>query len=139
MGEQQPAVEALVPHRKPMLLLERVERVGDGELEGVGRVEGSHPLCSDGRAPIVLGLELAAQAAAAFEGLKTGDLTGAGPTVGYLVGIPFLPADRLLSARVRPVGSAGGLRIFDVRLVDLDSGEPVLEATLTTYSPGEAR
>jgi predicted hotdog family 3-hydroxylacyl-ACP dehydratase len=122
MKRQFPAVEELLPHRPPMLLLtDVVEELVDG-IVGVGSVPLDHVLVHDALAPTILGVELAAQAAGAHAALRRRATPEgfAGPAVGALVTIrrarfhvDALPAGEPLRTEVRLVGAAGPLAVYD--------------------------
>lgn len=118
MPAHDPDVEHLVPHRSPMLLLLEVRSELEDGLVCVGAIPTDHPFAEGSRAPAVLGVELAAQAAAAHEGLRNRRQSNelATPNRGYLVSIararfrdPFLPVGQRLMATVRLVATAGPL------------------------------
>jgi predicted hotdog family 3-hydroxylacyl-ACP dehydratase len=133
-----PPMESLVPHRDPALLVRVVASSSPGEICCIAVISGDHPLAADGRAPCLLGIEAAAQAAAALEALSRPPEESAGPRVGYLVGVreavfhlPDLPAGWPLRIAVRAAGSAPPLAVYEAT-VELD-GVPALTATLSTY------
>lgn len=127
-----------------MRLVESVVEVGDGVVVCEGRVAADHPLAAEGAVPAVLGLELAAQAAAVVEALSRRGVTGSPvePRRGYLVSVrgarlraPTFPAGALLRATVRAAGRAGPLAMWEA-VVDVE-GEEHLTATLGTYAVAE--
>jgi len=137
-----PPVESLIPHRDPALLVRVVAAASPGEIVCIAVISGEHPLAAAGRAPCLLGIEAAAQAAAALEALARPPEEPAGPRVGYLVGVreaafllPDLPAGWPLRVTVRAAGSAPPLAVYEAT-VELD-GIPALAATLSTYLAAE--
>jgi predicted hotdog family 3-hydroxylacyl-ACP dehydratase len=122
-----------------MLLLERVLAQRADGATCQGRIPVDSPFALGDRAPALVAIELAAQAAAAFEALgRQGSESPAGPRVGYLVSVRAarftvhdLPLDSPLVAQVRSAGSAPPLAVYDVR-VERD-GREVMSATLGTY------
>ena len=95
MSARFPPVGQLVPHRGSALLIERVleERV-DG-ITCSGRVPAGAPLVRDGRVPSFVGLEMAAQAAAAYEGLqRLRQSPQDEPRIGYLVSLSDVAVER---------------------------------------------
>jgi predicted hotdog family 3-hydroxylacyl-ACP dehydratase len=143
MNETAPPIELLLPHRGAARLVERVLAWRDDSLECMGRIPPESPFVSDGSAPSFVGLELAAQAAAAHEALgrrRSGGATDV--VVGYLVGIKearFGVARLRVGAdfrvTVRLLGGAPPLAIYAVR-VEL-AGLEYVSATVSTY--GAAR
>ena len=86
-GERFPAPEALIPHRGPALLLDAVVEAGDDRLVASAAVPQGSAFAGQGFAPPLVALEVAAQAAAAFEALRRRRAGGdPEPRVGYLVG-----------------------------------------------------
>lgn len=129
-------VEELIPHRGPARLLDRVVEWRPGELVGLARVPVESPLVRDGRAPAVLGIEMAAQAAAALEALGS-DRAG-GPRIGYLVRIqearfasPDLPAGEPLRVTVHEERSLPPLAIYEITVES--EGRPLVTGKLSTY------
>ena len=143
----QPAVESLIPHRDPALLVRVVTEVSATEITCIAVIPGDHPLVEESQAPCLLAIEAAAQAAAAFEALDRLGVEAAegstGPRIGYLVGVrdavfhrSTLPAGWPLRVTVRPSGHAAPLAVYDAA-VEID-GSPALTATLSTYlAPSE--
>ena len=132
------APEALVPHRGYALFLRRVLRCEADAIECIGVIPGAHPFVRDAHAPAFLGLELAAQAAAALQALES-PASPKAPRPGYLVGVreahfkvTSLPADLEIHARVRRTGRAGPLSVHEV-LVDV-SGAECLNGVISTYA-----
>ncbi len=122
-----------------MLLLDRVL---DWRPECVlceGRIPADNPFAVNGRAPALVAIELAAQAAAVFEALgRQGPAAASGPRIGYLVSVrdarfalTELPTGEPLVAEVRSAGSAPPLGLYRVR-VERD-GVLVMTATLGAY------
>ncbi len=125
-----------------------------GEIVCIAVIPGDHPLVEHGRAPCLLAIEAAAQAAAASRALEPRDASGergapgppveaaAAPRIGYLVGVreaaihrADLPAGWPLRVTVRPVGSAPPLAVYEAT-VEID-GETALTATFSTYLRAE--
>ncbi len=139
MSESPPAIETLLPQRGPARLVESlVEEHKDG-VTCAGRVSERSPLARDGRVPGFVALELAAQAAAVFEGLRRWRQGAAAePVGGYLVGLsdvaierPELQAGALLTARVRRVGAAGPLARYEASVTQ--GSAPCVRGTISTF------
>lgn len=133
-----PAIESLLPHRDPALLVRVVTELAAEEITCIAVVPGDHPLVERGRAPCLLGIEAAAQAAAALEALSRAAGGPPEPRVGYLVGVrdaAFHAADLAagwpLRVTVRATGSAPPLAVYEAT-VEVD-GELAMTATLSTY------
>jgi len=132
-----PTVATLVPHLPPArLITEIVDASADG-LTALAAIPIASPFVEDGRAPAFLGLEAAAQGAAALEALSRRD--AAGPRIGYLVGLrdacfqtAWLPADRQFRIAVRLAGGAAALSIYEVT-VEGEGGNELVRGTISTY------
>jgi len=86
-GKRFPAPEALIPHRGPALLLAAVVEAADDRLVASAAVPHGSAFAAQGLVPPFVALEVAAQAAAAFEALRRRRAGGnPEPRVGYLVG-----------------------------------------------------
>jgi predicted hotdog family 3-hydroxylacyl-ACP dehydratase len=138
MDKRTSSPEDLVPHRGHALFLRRVLRCDASGIECVGVIPGGHPFVHDGHAPAFVGLELAAQAAAALQALES-PASPETPRPGYLVGVreahfkvASLPADLEIHARVRRTGRAGPLSVHDV-LVEI-AGVECLSGVISTYA-----
>ncbi len=138
MASSVPSPEDLVPHRGSALLLRRVLRCEGDSIECVGVIPGTSPFVRDGQAPAFVGLELAAQAAAALQALESSIGPGK-PQPGYLVGVreahfevASIPADCEIHARVRRTGRAGPLSVHEVA-VEL-AGTGCVRGVISTYA-----
>jgi predicted hotdog family 3-hydroxylacyl-ACP dehydratase len=81
-----PEITEFVPHRGSALLLDRIERWDESRVVCTVTIRDDHPYLSEGKVPAVVGLELMAQAVAAYVGMIR-KAEGASPRVGYLVGV----------------------------------------------------
>lgn len=132
-----PPPETLIPHASPALLVRSVVETSPQSIVCLAAIPEDHPLAEDGRAPSYLGLEAAAQAAAVLEALER-CADGAGPRMGYLVGIrdarlltPRLPTGRTFRVTARLHGSAPPLSMYEVTLEG--AGGELLAGTISTY------
>ena len=82
-----PPIADIVPHRGPMLWLDRVCDGDDGFVVCAARVPPDAPFVRHGRAAAVVSLEYMAQAAAALLGLQA-HRRNAAQTGGFLVAVP---------------------------------------------------
>jgi len=138
-----PAIKQLLPHRPPMLLLtDIVEELTDG-IVCVGSIPPDHFLVREARAPVVLGIELAAQAAGAHAALQRRATSTASPrpVSGLLVGIregrfhiDALPAGELLTATVRLIGATGPLAIYEGRVSMKGRAADAVTCRFSTYA-----
>lgn len=115
-----PAIERLLPHRPPALLLREVDSWDAETVVCSGTVPFEHPLAGNNAAPMWLALEMGAQAGAVLESLMGGAEGAASDRrVGYLVGmrnctfhVPTLPVGEVFEVRATRVGGAGPLALF---------------------------
>jgi 3-hydroxyacyl-[acyl-carrier-protein] dehydratase len=134
-----PAAAGLLPHAPPARLLTAVLAADAGGIAAAGVIPAAHPLATGGEVPGFLALELAAQAAAAFEALARHP--GGRPRIGYLVGVrgahllPTLPTGRALRVTAIPAGSAAALATYDVEVADAAGGERLAAGTISTFLP----
>ena len=136
--------EGLIPHRGPARLVQTIlDDPRPDVLVCRGRIPTDSSFVVGGRAPAVLVLELAAQAAAVQQALagKAGDAGDAGDArPGYLVavraatvGVDVVAANVPLVATVRRTGQAGPLATYDVTVTGPE-GQEILTATLSTHA-----
>ena len=104
-----PPLDVLLPHRLPMRFVTAIDRELTDGLQCAASISSKCGLAPAGRAPALLGLEAAAQAAAAWEALRRSrEAGGASARIGYVVAIrdaklftSSIPADESFSAAVR--------------------------------------
>jgi 3-hydroxyacyl-[acyl-carrier-protein] dehydratase len=137
-----PPIRELIPHRPPMLFVERILGVADDGATCLGRVPHECALVTGGSVPAFVALEAATQTAAVWEALRRSG--GPGPAaarMGYLVSLKdvllrrgMIPADADLIASIRLVGEASPLTMY---AVDVSvEGELALRGTIGTYLAG---
>ncbi|HUD71594.1 MAG TPA: hypothetical protein VMQ62_06490 [Dongiaceae bacterium] len=134
-----PDLDALLPHRPPMRMVESIEAEAEDGLECRARIAAGSAFDSSGTAPALVGLEMAAQTAALFESLRRRRAGGpAGALLGYLVGardVQFactrMPVGESLRATVRL--SAIALPLCHYAFEVARPGEVVASGTLSTW------
>jgi predicted hotdog family 3-hydroxylacyl-ACP dehydratase len=133
-----PPIVELVPHRPPMLLLDRVLSY-DGERVVCETVLGPQsPFAEQGQVPAVVGIEYMAQAIAAGAGLSAREKGNASGRVGFLLGCrslmiavdSFQVGDRL-TVEARRTWGENEIGSFACK-VQRD-GEVLVEGALTVY------
>lgn len=137
-----PAIEKVVPHEAPMLLLDRILESGDDYLlcQVIVREDGLFD--DQGRVPGWLGIEYMAQSVAAFSGLES-YWRGEPPKLGFLLGTRRFNSDGAyfrcgeeLTVRVeRIMQGSGGMAAFDC---SVDGKELSQSARLSVYEPSDA-
>ena len=131
--------EGLIPHRGPARLVQTIlDDARTDVLVCAGRIPADSAFAVGGRAPAVIVLELAAQAAAVQQALA--GPTGAAARPGYLVAVRAaivrvdeVAANVPLVATVRRTGQAGPLATYDVSVIGPE-GQEILTATLSTHA-----
>jgi len=134
-----PDLDDLLPHRAPMRFLTAILQETTDSLTCSARIPARCALVRGGQAPAVAAIEAAAQAAAAWEGLRRWRGAGvASPRIGYLVALREItfhtgsvPAERDLMVSVRLDAAAPPLTHYRIE-VSLD-GTLVTQGTIATF------
>jgi predicted hotdog family 3-hydroxylacyl-ACP dehydratase len=133
-----PRPEALLPQHPPIRFVTAIAGEAADGLLCTARVPAAFSLAADGSAPALVAIEAAAQAAAAWEGLRRWrEGGGAAARTGYLVALrdvvffaTDVPADTDLVASVRLVAAAPPLTHY---AVEVDQGpRRILRGTIAT-------
>jgi 3-hydroxyacyl-[acyl-carrier-protein] dehydratase len=135
----EPAIAELIPHRPPMLFVDRILGEADDGATCLGRIPGECALVARGRTPTFVALEFAAQSAAVWESIRRSRTSGdSGARMGYLVSLKdvivhraTIPADADLIATIRLVALAPPLATYGVDIAV--EGERALRGTIGTY------
>ncbi len=147
-------MDAWVPHRGAMNLLDGVERCDDLAIVAHVCVPSQGVFIADGGMPAWVGIEYMAQAVAAWSGARARG-GGGSPRIGYLLGsrryeahVPAFEAGAALRVHAQcELTADNGLGLFDCRITQgervLASGrlsvfEPPLEQDTEEGSPGQA-
>lgn len=134
-----PAIEELIPHRPPNLLIDAVDQWTPEGVTAHARMQPDAWFAeADGSTPGWIGLEFMAQTVAVFVGLEK-HRQHQPPKPGYLLGtsayrcqLPAFPPDTRLDIHAHLVfREASGLGAFDCRIEI--NGQAVAEATLKVY------
>jgi 3-hydroxymyristoyl/3-hydroxydecanoyl-(acyl carrier protein) dehydratase len=134
-----PPLQELIPHRPPMLFVERIVGEAEDGATCLGRVPGACALVASGSTPAFVALEAAAQTAAVWEALRRSREAGVHTTrTGYLVSLSdvvlhqrTIPADADLIASIRLVATAPPLATYAVDVAV--EGGLALRGTIGTY------
>lgn len=136
-----PAVAQLVPHRPPMLLIDRVIAHGDNVTvcEVEVKADSLFTVERDGRreVPAVVGIEYMAQTVATFAGMSARKERRA-PRIGFLIGCRELrldtdafPVGQVLTVEVRRLFGETDLGSFACTITH--GGRTLVTGTLTVY------
>ena len=134
------AMDAWVPHRGPLSLLETVEHCDDLSIVARVRVPSEGMFAADGGVPAWVGIEYMAQAIAAWSGARARQ-AGGSPRIGYLLGsrryeavVPAFAAGMVLQvfAQCELMGD-NGLGMFDCRIEH--EGRGLASGRLSVFEP----
>ena len=136
------AMDAWVPHRGPLSLLDGVEHSDDHGIEARVRVPVDGLFGGDDGVPAWVGIEYMAQAVAAWSGARA-RAAGGSPKIGYLLGsrryeaaVPVFPAgDELRVLAQCELMGDNGLGMFDCRIEH--GGRVLASGRLSVFEPPE--
>jgi predicted hotdog family 3-hydroxylacyl-ACP dehydratase len=134
------AMDAWVPHRGTMSLLDSVAHVEDLAVEARVRVPANGPFNTDAGVPAWVGIEYMAQAVAAWSGARARGGGGA-PKIGYLLGsrryeaaVPVFEVGAELRVLAQcELTAENGLGMFDCRIEH--AGRVVASGRLSVFQP----
>ena len=134
------AMDAWVPHRGVMSLLDTVERCDDESIVARVRVPAAGLFSAADGVPAWVGIEYMAQAVAAWSGARARS-GGGSPKIGYLLGsrryeaaVPVFPAGAGLQVFAQCELTGGnGLGMFDCR-IECD-GRVLASGRLSVFEP----
>ena len=134
-----PPMDELLPHRAPMQFIQSVVHEAADSIVCMASIPSVCALVNKDSVPAVVGLEAAAQAAAAWEALQRQRVGGSTtPRVGYLVAlretaffVGRIPADTPLLVKVDLEAAAAPLSYYRIALY-LD-GKPLAKGTIATF------
>jgi predicted hotdog family 3-hydroxylacyl-ACP dehydratase len=129
----------LLPHRPPMILLDRLEAFDDDSAIAVAVMRPDHLFARGPGVPAHVGIEMMAQACGAHVGALARS-TGGEVQLGFLLGTrayaatsPYFPLGAELRITVRRVFCEDGMGVYDCRIVL--EGEEIAQAQLNLYQP----
>jgi predicted hotdog family 3-hydroxylacyl-ACP dehydratase len=133
-------IAELLPHRAPMILLDRLLLHGPGFLEAGLSVREDSLFVQEGAVPAWVGVEYMAQACACFAGMEARE-RGEAARVGFLLGardylstVSGFPVGTSLRVRACPIHREdGGLSVVECRIWSTEQVLPIVQATLTVY------
>ncbi len=134
------AMDAWVPHRGAMSLLDRVERCDDQSIVACVRVPAQGLFSGPDGVPAWVGIEYMAQAIAAWSGARA-RAAGGSPRIGFLLGsrryearVPaFAAGAELRIAATSELVGENGLGVFDCTITQ--DGRVLATARLNVYEP----
>ena len=137
-------VEGLIPHRQPMVLIDRACGMQDGCFVAEVDIRSDSPLGGADGVPAYVGIEYMAQTVAAYagaEGLEAGGRVQVGMLLGtrdYACAVPVFGWGQRLRVLVRKVlHQPGGISALDCRIADASNGAELARAQLTVVQVGD--
>ena len=138
---QYPPLEQLLPHRPPMILIDRMIDATDAGSTCEVTIGPQTLFMGPGGVPAFVGLEYMAQAVAAYGGYKS-YLAGEPMAIGFLLGIPQLKTycqlfdcGQTLQVQVTHVWGDNELMQFHYTIHDALTGKLLQQAELTVFKP----
>ena len=133
-------VERLLPHKPPMILIDRVVAIGADHFEAEVVVRHDSPFCDGEKVAAWVGLEYMAQAVAAYAGAEAIAASRPGMT-GFLLGtrhyepsVPAFAIGSVLRIAVKKVlHQPGGLSVVECSLRRAGEDASLVTANLSVY------
>jgi 3-hydroxyacyl-[acyl-carrier-protein] dehydratase len=125
-------IETMLPHRRPMLMVDQVLERSDRHLITTTRIDKNNPFIKDNRLPGHAGLELIAQASGLFLGLSCEGDTRPGAIVAIRnmqVNMPWLEVSARIRIETEILGGGEDAAMFHGRVLLNDN--TAVEATIT--------
>ncbi len=135
-----PPIEALVQHRRGMLLIERLLSYADGYAEVETTIREDSTFCAKGAVPIWVGMEYAAQGVAAYAGMyekQSGRATKVGLLLGcrnYTPSIEEFPVGMTLRITVKEEFRDNNMGVYACAIYD-QQDNCVATTTISAYVP----
>ncbi len=146
MGTQTYKISQLVPHEKPMLLIDRMLDYDDEWFKSeVEITKGSEFLNENNAVPSWVGIEYMAQTIAAYAGrisrendepVKIGFLVGSRKYSSTISEFPIGMKLQITAERV--IQGDNGLSVFQCSIENADGGEQIATASLNVFQPNDA-
>lgn len=134
-------IEDLLPHRAPMILLNRLGEIYKDGLQTFVEITSDSMFCEDSGVPCYVGLEYMAQTVAAYAGWNALENSG---TVkeGFLLGtreakfsVSHFPIGSQLSVTCRDFMSNQEMGVFDCQIYDLEQRLLLGSCKLNVFQP----
>ena len=140
-----PPIEQLVPHDKPMILIDRAIAVTQDTIHCQVAIAPHNPFFNVEiqSIPAYVGIEFMAQSVAAWSGYHA-QIAGQAPPIGFLLGsrrytveCDTFPLGQLLDIFAEKVMENNGMAVFSARLEA--HGEIIASCQLNVYVPSEEK
>lgn len=136
-------IEQVVPHQRPMILLDEIIDCGSDRLEALVTIRPTLPFFGPKGVPVHVAIEFMAQACGAFVGVE-GLRSERPPRIGLLLGTRDFSAPRKwlrdgerLRVTVNVIFREDEMGMFDCQVFDEEKGDTLASARLTVYQPPE--
>jgi predicted hotdog family 3-hydroxylacyl-ACP dehydratase len=136
-----PDIEALIPHRGAMRLIDRVIELGENRVVALATVPASGPFVSAAADPPgYIALEMMAQSVSAWDGWRRRERGGA-PEIGFLLGTRRFRCDRVTLVPGATVRIAARMVFCDDEMACFEceawdgAAEPFAQAMLNVFCP----
>lgn len=136
-------IEELIPHRAPMILVDRLLDYSDKRAVCEILIHRKHVFLTPDGVPAHIGMEMMAQTLAAMNGYQS-RIEGRPPDVGFLLGTPkletqtpFFKVGMLLKVSVELVWGDDELRQFQCKIEDSVTEEVLQTATVNAFVPND--
>ena len=136
-----PPIEQLLPHRPPMILIDRMVDATETGSTCEVTIEPQTLFLEPAGVPAFVGLEYMAQAVAAYGGYRS-YLAGEPVAVGFLLGTPqlqtscqFFDIRQTLRIQVTHVWGENELMQFHCTIQDASTGKLLQQAELNVFKP----
>jgi len=130
----------ILPHREPMILIDRLTLVESDRLESELTIRPDSQFLRNGVVPVWVGVEYMAQTCAAFAGMESylrGEAPRAGLILaarGYKAKVQGFELGSQLRVRITPIHRDPlGLNMVEAQITLQGSEEALVESTLTVY------
>jgi predicted hotdog family 3-hydroxylacyl-ACP dehydratase len=135
MNKTKQDIETMLPHRRPILMVDQVVEHSDRRLITTTRIDKENPLIEGDRLPGHAGLELIAQASGLLLGLTCEGEARPGAIVairGMQVSKPWLELSAQITIETEILGGGEDAAMFHGKV--LLNGDTAVEATITVSS-----
>jgi len=134
-------LQAMLPHKKPMLMISEVLSYDDQQLEALSLIEPANPLLQDERRfPGFASLELLAQASGLFLGLNMDGSAAPGAIVSVRnmqIFKPSLVIDKVIHIKINFLGGSGRAAMFQGSAYQEDVLVCEAMLTISQFNEGE--
>lgn len=140
-AQEQPLISELIPHRAPMILLQKVLSFDETHMTCLVDLKASLIFSNDDEIDAIIATEWMAQTVGAFVGAQKRS-SGQPPRIGFIIGarkvdfhVSKVNKDSVLHASVKPVWVDKASGSFNCSVTDILNNKVVAEGSLTVHEP----